>query len=171
MLIDVIYVNSVDGTSRIYDLHQERDLYFLVDRETNMIDDSNENRKDLIRDLSECWDSVTVMPVKFMPNSYKEVREKTEMPKEKTTLENALRQQCEEIIYLILAKNKDYGDSVQQGLNRYGDISLLVRLSDKFHRLNSLILDKELNVKNEKLEDTEKDMIGYLLLHLVNDKY
>lgn len=65
-------------------------------------------------------------------------------------------------------KNSDYGDSVGDTYNKFGDISFLVRISDKYNRLLSLT-DNEQNrqVQDERLEDTILDMANYCILWLI----
>lgn len=68
---------------------------------------------------------------------------------------------------LCIAKNKDYGSSVQDTYERFGDISYLVRITDKYNRIYTL-LDKEAEVKDENIDDTIKDMGNYLFLWLAS---
>lgn len=66
------------------------------------------------------------------------------------------------------AKNNDYGDSVGYTYKKYGDISFLVRITDKFNRIESLTAPKHnITVKDEQLEDTILDLANYCLLWLV----
>ena len=66
-------------------------------------------------------------------------------------------------------KNADYGSSVEDTYNKFGDISYLVRITDKYNRICSLI-DKEAEVKEESIDDTILDMANYCLLWLANRK-
>ena len=61
-------------------------------------------------------------------------------------------------------KNKDYGNSFEQSLNKFGEISALIRISDKYNRLCSLITNKEQEVKDESIDDTILDMANYLIM-------
>lgn len=66
------------------------------------------------------------------------------------------------------AKNSDYGDSVGDTYNKFGDISFLVRISDKYNRLVSLTNNEQnQQVQDEKLEDTILDMANYCILWLI----
>lgn len=72
-------------------------------------------------------------------------------------------------------KNNDYGNSVGDTYQRYGDVSFLVRIEDKINRLKSLTVDnKKQQVADEKVEDTIKDLINYGILwyieRLINNK-
>lgn len=68
------------------------------------------------------------------------------------------------------AKNADYGDSVGDTYNRFGDISFLTRITDKYNRICSL-MDKEAEVKDESIQDTILDMANYCILWLVEMEY
>lgn len=70
-------------------------------------------------------------------------------------------------------KNADYGDSFNISLDKYGIIAALTRMSDKFNRVENLILNKDDNgnivfsdikVKDEKLEDTLIDLANYAMM-------
>lgn len=64
-------------------------------------------------------------------------------------------------------KNHDYGDSVGDTYEKFGDVSFIVRITDKYNRLMSL-WDKEDNAKvAESVDDTILDMANYCLLWLV----
>lgn len=66
------------------------------------------------------------------------------------------------------AKDNDYGNSVGYTYEKYGDVSFLVRITDKFNRIESLTDPKHnITVKDEKLEDTILDLANYCLLWLV----
>ena len=62
-------------------------------------------------------------------------------------------------------KNKDYGDSFTKSVDKFGIIAAVVRLEDKFNRLENLTAngDKE-KVKDESLADIALDISGYGLL-------
>ena len=70
---------------------------------------------------------------------------------------------------LCMAKNKDYGSSVQDTYNKFGDVSYLVRITDKYNRICTL-LDKEAEVKDESIDDTIRDMANYCFLWLASRK-
>lgn len=61
-------------------------------------------------------------------------------------------------------KNRDYGNSFEQSLNKFGEISALTRISDKYNRLCSLITNKGQEVKDESIDDTILDMANYLIM-------
>ena len=64
------------------------------------------------------------------------------------------------------AKNKDYGDSFGISVRKYGKISALARISDKFNRIENLILNGEAKV-NESLTDTLMDMANYCIMTII----
>lgn len=67
----------------------------------------------------------------------------------------------------LIAKQNDYGRSYEKSIAKYGEVALLIRLEDKFNRLNHLMLGKkEAQVKEESIEDTLRDIIGYCVLEL-----
>lgn len=68
-------------------------------------------------------------------------------------------------------KNNDYGNSVGDTYLRYGDVSFLVRIEDKINRLKSLTVDKkDIQVADEKIEDTIMDLANYAILYLIERK-
>lgn len=71
---------------------------------------------------------------------------------------------AQEMCELYEKKNTDYGDSFNTSLSKYGLIAALTRISDKFNRLESLILNKEQKIKDEKLEDTLIDLANYAMM-------
>lgn len=66
-----------------------------------------------------------------------------------------------------IAKSSDYGDSFGKSITKYGLISALTRMSDKFNRLESLILNKKNLVKDEGLEDTLLDLANYCIMTVI----
>lgn len=73
---------------------------------------------------------------------------------------------CEKMIEQFQNKNIAYGDSFGQQFKKYGKISALVRMSDKFSRLESIVLGAENKVGDERLEDTLVDLSCYCLMTL-----
>ena len=69
-------------------------------------------------------------------------------------------------------KNSDYGNSVGDTYEKFGDISFLTRITDKYNRILSLADKGEAReVKDEALEDTILDLANYCLLWLVEREY
>lgn len=69
-------------------------------------------------------------------------------------------------------KNSDYGNSVGDTYEKFGDISFLTRITDKYNRILSLADKGECGeVKDEAIEDTILDLANYCLLWLVEREY
>ena len=65
-------------------------------------------------------------------------------------------------------KNAAYGDSFGISVEKYGYISALTRMSDKWNRLETLMLNKVSNeVDDERLEDTLLDLACYCVMTLM----
>ena len=74
----------------------------------------------------------------------------------------------EELRKTYEAKNSDYGDSVGDTYKKFGDVSFLTRITDKYNRILSLSDRGECGqVKDESLDDTILDMANYCILWLV----
>ena len=71
------------------------------------------------------------------------------------------------------AKNNDYGNSVADTYEKFGCVSFLVRITDKYNRLMTLCNPNapEQRVKDEKIDDTILDLANYCLLWLVEREY
>ena len=62
-------------------------------------------------------------------------------------------------------KNSDYGDAFSESLNEFGTTAALVRMSDKFNRLKTLMDDEEkILVKEESIIDTLLDLANYSVM-------
>lgn len=87
------------------------------------------------------------------------------------TMENKFMNKYKEIannmMETCIAKNNDYGSSVEDTYEKFGDISYLVRITDKYNRILSL-MDKEAEVKDESIDDTILDLSNYCLLWLAS---
>ena len=70
---------------------------------------------------------------------------------------------CDRIHETCIKKNHDYGNSASDLYKKFGLISYVVRMNDKMSRINSLI-NKETEVKDEKITDTLLDLANYCLL-------
>ena len=78
-----------------------------------------------------------------------------------------LEDMCNFIIKQYQEKNKDYGDSFGISVKKYGLVSALTRMSDKFNRVENLIINKKVEVLDEKLSDTLIDLATYCLMTVV----
>lgn len=75
--------------------------------------------------------------------------------------DNSFESVIKEMIDTYKRKNSDYGNSFDKSLDKFGLIASVVRLSDKFNRINQLIQNKEQQVKDESIRDTFMDMANY----------
>lgn len=75
------------------------------------------------------------------------------------------RKYTDNLAVILENKNQDYGDSFSRSVDKFGIIAAVVRLEDKFNRLENLTANggKE-KVKDESLADTALDISGYGLL-------
>lgn len=65
---------------------------------------------------------------------------------------------------LYKQKNTAYGDSFGRSIDKYGPIAGLTRISDKFNRLENLILNPNTNVGDERVTDTLLDLASYCIM-------
>jgi hypothetical protein len=65
----------------------------------------------------------------------------------------------------LVKKNAAYGDAFGKSIEKYGYIAALVRMSDKWNRLNNLMLDSNgVDDLGESIQDTLFDLAGYCIL-------
>lgn len=72
-----------------------------------------------------------------------------------------------EISDLLVRKNHDYGNSFGNQLAKHGPIVFVIRMEDKISRLKTL-LTTDAQVKDESIEDTLRDIVGYCILFIHN---
>lgn len=72
----------------------------------------------------------------------------------------------QEVAELVISKQKDYGPKNILNCPVGVYTGILVRMYDKFARLNNL-LDNNKGPNNETIEDTWKDIMGYALIGLM----
>lgn len=82
-----------------------------------------------------------------------------------STFDEQIELIAREIVDLVISKQKDYGTKNILGCPVGPEIGIVVRLHDKMSRLSNLIGNKE--PKNESIEDTWKDIVGYALIALM----
>jgi hypothetical protein len=70
-------------------------------------------------------------------------------------------------------KNHDYGDSFAKVRDKYNDKFpvILIRLSDKFARLEALLLNGNRQVKDESITDTLLDIANYCAMEVMEMNY
>lgn len=64
-------------------------------------------------------------------------------------------------------KNEKYGDSFSRSVEKYGPISALTRISDKFNRIENMILQNSTGTSDESLEDSLLDMANYCIMTVI----
>lgn len=64
----------------------------------------------------------------------------------------------------LSAKNSDYGNSFDRGIDLYGVPGMALRISDKLHRMRTLTKNMSTPRVDESLSDTAVDALGYLVL-------
>lgn len=63
------------------------------------------------------------------------------------------------------AKNADYGDSFSKSIEKHGPVAGIVRMSDKFNRLENLLLNQgTAKVNDESVIDTLTDLANYAIM-------
>lgn len=65
-------------------------------------------------------------------------------------------------------KNADYGNSTTQTFKEFGLTSYAIRLNDKLNRIKSFCKKGELEVSNESVIDTLKDISVYSVLAIID---
>lgn len=68
-------------------------------------------------------------------------------------------------------KNADYGDSFGKSVEKYGNIAALTRMSDKFNRIENLILNGNAKVVEESLGDSLLDLANYAIMSYIAMKF
>ena len=71
---------------------------------------------------------------------------------------------CTQLHELCVAKNKRYGDSFSKTVQHYGLISALTRMSDKWNRIETLILGRADESADESLVDSLIDLANYCIM-------
>lgn len=68
---------------------------------------------------------------------------------------------------IFAIKNEKYGNSFEVSVDKYGMIAALTRISDKFNRIENLILNGDKGTDDETVMDTLIDMANYCVLTAV----
>ena len=61
-------------------------------------------------------------------------------------------------------KNHDYGDSFSRSFKKYGLVAAMVRMEDKWNRLDNMATGAERKVADETIRDTLLDLAGYCVM-------
>ncbi len=81
--------------------------------------------------------------------------------------EERIRNVLENMGDIFTVKNKKYGNSFENSLDKYGMIAALTRISDKFNRIENLILTNDEGTDDESVIDTLVDMANYCVMTAV----
>lgn len=68
---------------------------------------------------------------------------------------------------IFAVKNEKYGNSFEVSVDKYGMIAALTRISDKFNRIENLILTGDKGTDDEAITDTLIDMANYCVMTAV----
>lgn len=72
---------------------------------------------------------------------------------------------CDELHDTYERKNHDYGDSFGKSFEKYGITAAMVRMEDKWNRLENLSSKKVFPlISNESIKDTLLDLANYALM-------
>lgn len=63
-----------------------------------------------------------------------------------------------------IKKNHDYGDSFSKSFKKYGLVAAMVRMEDKWNRLDNMASGAEQKVADETIRDTLLDLAGYCIM-------
>ena len=146
---------SVSGM--VSKLQKSGDLTYRHVKKTKSVAPAKKYLKELAKEMTREYPSHPFrQPVKA-------TQKKWTMPKSTAT---KIQDACDEICTLLLAKNKAYGDSAFTPIRIFSksDASeqLKVRIDDKLNRL----LQGDTSIEAD--EDVIKDLVGYLVLLLIN---
>jgi hypothetical protein len=74
---------------------------------------------------------------------------------------------CEDARNLMKAKNVDYAteSDIFRNFRMFGELGILVRMSDKLARLRSIMENGRAQVSNESINDTLVDIINYAVIY------
>ena len=73
----------------------------------------------------------------------------------------------DKIVSQFVDKNMDYGGSVFETYEEYGEEAFLIRLTDKLNRLKKIEDSGKVEVSSESFEDTLEDLATYAIINLV----
>lgn len=81
-----------------------------------------------------------------------------------TDFREALSAVSQDQYQLLVAKNSNYGDNLMY----FGLRGVLIRLHDKYKRLENLVMRAEQDLVGESVEDTLRDLAGYCMVSLAH---
>ena len=131
-----------------------------------------------VESIGQVLQSIHDIPpqIKINSDKIKEVNTKETLQETldevKEPVENEFMEEYKKIVTetmeLCVKKNKDYGSSVQDTFEKFGDISYLVRITDKYNRICSLLQNGKAEVEDESCSDTIRDLANYAFLWLAS---
>ena len=71
---------------------------------------------------------------------------------------------CKQLNKIYEQKNNAYGDSFKKTFDELGIISAVTRIRDKYNRLQTLSLNKDINTGDESIKDTLLDLANYAIM-------
>lgn len=75
------------------------------------------------------------------------------------------RELTENMADIFAGKRADYGQTTTETFEKFGAVSLLIRMHDKLGRLDNLLRDREKYVPvNESVQDTLIDLANYAII-------
>ncbi|WEG14128.1 zinc-finger domain-containing protein [Pullulanibacillus sp. KACC 23026] len=128
---------------------QQEALKRIIDEEDSSVKEF-EQRKDTLKMVGEDG------PVKIVTGEFSPI----------PVSQSKFHEVAGQIANLLAAKNHDYGNSFAKLYTEFGDLSVVIRLTDKLERYKTLINHQHL-VKSESIDDTLRDIAGYAILTLV----
>jgi hypothetical protein len=93
-----------------------------------------------------------------------EIYQGNEVPKVEKSNREKHKDLCDYLHDLYIAKNGDYGNSFSNAFDKYGELSLLIRLHDKFSRIEQLLLNKDKPMVKESVQDNLIDLANYSIM-------
>lgn len=74
---------------------------------------------------------------------------------------------CAQLTDTYTRKNADYGSSFDKTYDRFGPVSVAIRLTDKIERFCNLVDKVDGQVKDESIKDTLLDMANYAIMAII----
>jgi hypothetical protein len=85
-----------------------------------------------------------------------------------TEVQEMIAEECDAVKELLLQKNREYGNSAMEPIGIFSSLDaeqqIEVRVDDKLKRLQTTRRMRKDNEEVKIHEDTEQDLIGYLVL-------
>lgn len=82
--------------------------------------------------------------------------------------EHPFQEITEDMFKTYLKKNKDYGDSFDKSLDKWGLSVAAIRLGDKLNRFEYYVKNGSFAVDDEDVYDTLKDLASYAVMTIMH---